>query len=145
MIFPRMSMPPRKQRGAAAVEFALITVGFLTVFFGIIEFGRVLFMMNTTVEATRLGARIAVVCDKDSSAIVTKMTGVAGFLSPSHIQVSYEPAGCDVNSCHYATVSVSGLTISTLVPLIPFDFEMPAFSTTLPRESMSSASNPICA
>jgi Flp pilus assembly protein TadG len=145
MTLHRMSTQPRKQRGVAAVEFALIAAGFFTVYFGIIEFGRVLFMMNTVVEATRLGARTAVVCNKDSSAIANKMTGLAGFLSPSNIQVSYEPAGCDINSCLYATVRVTGLTIQTLVPLVPLDFNMPAFSTTLPRESMSSTNNPICA
>lgn len=132
------------QRGVAAVEFALVSVILFTLLFGIIEFGRVLFMLNTTVEATRLGARLAVVCDKDDSVIVTRMTELAGFLSPSNINISYNPGGCNVDTCRYATVSITGLTVQSLVPLIPINFPMPPFATTLPRESMSSLNNSIC-
>lgn len=132
------------QRGVAAVEFALVAVILFTVLFGIMEFGRVLFMMNTTTEATRLGARLAVVCDKDDSAITTRMTSLAGFLNPGNINVTYSPGGCDANTCSYVTVSVTDLTVQSLVPLIPINFNMPAFSTTLPRESMSSLNNPVC-
>ncbi len=132
------------QRGVAAVEFALIAVILFTLIFGITEFGRVLFMMNTTTEATRLGARLAVVCDKDDTTIKTKIVNLAGFLTPGNINVVYSPSGCDPNTCRYVTVSVTGLTVQSLVPLIPINFSMPGFSTTLPRESMSSLNNPIC-
>jgi len=138
------SSMPFAQRGVAAVEFALIAAILFTLLFGIIEFGRVLFMMNTTAEATRLGARLAVVCDKDDPVIKSRMTGMAGFLSPGNIDISYTPGGCDVSSCRYATVSITGLTVRSLVPLIPINFSMPAFATTLPRESMNSGYNPDC-
>lgn len=139
-----LSAPQASQRGVAAVEFALVAVILFTVLFGITEFGRVLFMMNTTAEATRLGARLAVVCDKDDSVITTRMTSLAGFLNPGNINVTYSPGGCNADTCHYVTVSVTGLTVQSLVPLIPVNFNMPAFSTTLPRESMSSLNNPVC-
>jgi len=135
------------QRGVAAVEFALIAVILFTLIFGITEFGRVLFMMNTTTEATRLGARLAVVCDQNAAVITTKMVNLAGFLTPGNIKIDYideNGSGCDVNTCRYVTVRVTGLTVQSLVPLIPINFSMPGFSTTLPRESMSSLNNPIC-
>ena len=132
------------QRGVAAVEFALIAVILFTLIFGITEFGRVLFMMNTTTEATRLGARLAVVCDKDDTTIKTKIVNLAGFLTPGNINVVYSPSGCDPSTCRYVTVRVTGLRVQSLVPLIPLDFPMPEFATTLPRESMSSLNNPIC-
>ncbi|MBA3756947.1 MAG: pilus assembly protein [Nitrosomonas sp.] len=132
------------QRGVAAVEFAIIAVILFTLLFGIMEFGRVLYMMNATTEATRLGARLAVVCDQNDSVITTKMVNLAGFLTPGNINVAYSPGGCDATSCRYVTVSVTGLTVQSLVPLIPINFQMPGFSTTLPRESMSSLNNPIC-
>lgn len=53
--------PPRRQRGAAAVEFALIALVFFTLLLGIIEFGRLLYLWNTTQEVTRYAAREAVV------------------------------------------------------------------------------------
>lgn len=132
------------QRGVAAVEFALIALILFMLLFGIMEFGRVLFMMNTTTEATRLGARLAVVCDQNDTAITTKMVSLAGFLTPGNINIVYSPSGCDPSTCRYVTVSITGLRVQSLVPLIPINFDMPGFSTTLPRESMSSLNNPIC-
>lgn len=52
----------RKQRGAAAVEFALIAVLFFALLFAIVEFGRGLFVWNSIQEVTRYVAREAVVC-----------------------------------------------------------------------------------
>ena len=134
----------KSQQGVAAVEFALVAVILFTLLFGVMEMGRILFMMNTTTEATRLGARLAVVCDQNASAIKSRMVGLAGFLTPGNINVAYLPGGCTVDTCRYVNVSVTGITVQSIVPLIPVNFPMPPFSTTLPRESMDSLNNPIC-
>tara|TARA_R110002073_G_scaffold119379_4_gene260593 strand:- start:331 stop:768 length:438 start_codon:yes stop_codon:yes gene_type:complete len=134
----------KSQQGVAAVEFAIIAVILFTLLFGIMELGRILFMMNTTTEATRLGARLAVVCDQNAFAIKSRMVSLAGFLTPGNINVAYLPGGCTVDTCRYVNVSVTGITVQSIVPLIPVNFPMPPFSTTLPRESMSSLNNPIC-
>lgn len=136
-----------KQRGVAAVEFALIALVLFTLLVGIMEFSRVLHYWNTATEATRLGARLAVVCDQDAAAVKTKMQTMLGILSSSNISVEYtgeDGSGCDPDTCRSVTVSITGLTVSTLVPLIPLSIEMPPFVTTLPRESLDSA-NPDCA
>lgn len=49
------------QRGAAAVEFALIAMVFFTLLLGIVEFGRFLYLFNTVQEVTRNAARMQVV------------------------------------------------------------------------------------
>ena len=54
----------KHQNGATVIEFALVAVVFFTVLLGIMDFGRLLFTWNSAVEATRLGARVSVVCDK---------------------------------------------------------------------------------
>lgn len=133
----------RKQRGAAAVEFALVAGLLFTLLFGIMEMSRVLFYWNTATEATRLGARLAVVCDKDDTAIKTSMNEMLGILTPSNIAVAWTPGGCDINSCQSVTVSITGLNVATFIPFVPLNLSMPSFSTTLPRESMDSA-NPDC-
>jgi Flp pilus assembly protein TadG len=51
----------QKQRGVAAVEFALVALLFFTILLAIIEIGRMLFIFNTLQEMTRRGAREAVV------------------------------------------------------------------------------------
>ena len=53
----------------AAVEFALVAALFFTLLIGIMEMGRVLFYWNSAAEATRLGARLAVVCDLNDTTI----------------------------------------------------------------------------
>lgn len=53
--------PAERQKGAAAVEFAIVAIFFFTLLFGIIEFGRMLYLYNTVQEATRNLARKAVV------------------------------------------------------------------------------------
>ena len=50
-----------RQCGAASVEFALIAIVFFTVFLGIVEFGRFLYVLNTVQEVTRNAARMQVV------------------------------------------------------------------------------------
>ncbi len=47
----------RKQRGVAAVEFALVIIPMLIMVFGITEFGRAMYQYNTLVKATRDAAR----------------------------------------------------------------------------------------
>lgn len=133
------------QRGVAAVEFALVASIFFTLLIGIMEMSRVLFYMNTAAEATRLGARMAVVCDVNVSAPVIKsrMRNMLGVLSDGDILISYSPNACASSSCESVTVSVSK-QINTLVPFVPFSVDLPSFSTTLPRESLSSATNPMC-
>ena len=130
-----------RQRGAAAVEFALIASILFTLLFGIMEMGRVLFYWNTATEATRLGARLAAVCNKDAASIKSRMSNMLGVLTPGNINVTYTPDGCDINSCRSVTVGITGINVSTFIPFMPLNLSMPSFSTTLPRESMDSASS----
>ncbi|SEF92903.1 TadE-like protein [Nitrosospira multiformis ATCC 25196] len=137
-----------RQRGAAAVEFALIASLLFILLFGIIEMGRVLFYWNTATEATRLGARLAVVCAKDAAIIKTRMGNMLSILTPGTIEISYDPSGCDASSCRSVTVSITGLNVSTFIPFVPLNLSMPPFATTLPRESMGmdagGEANPDC-
>lgn len=138
----------RNQRGATAVEFAIVAALLCTVLVGIMEFGRLLFYWNTAAEATRLGARMAVVCSKDDSDIKLKMREMLTFLADDQISVQYEPAGCTIDNCLSVTVGIApGVSVFTVIPFVPLTLSLPAFSTTLPRESMDSAAgaNPVCA
>lgn len=138
----------KSQQGVAAVEFALIAVILFTLLIGAMEMGRILFMMNATAEATRLGARLSVVCNLDAAAAIkSTMTDQAGFLTASDINIVFVDAdggACSEDTCRYVTVSVNPIPIQSIIPLIPVNFTMPPFSTTLPRESMTSLNNIVC-
>lgn len=137
-----------RQGGAATVEFALVSAfgGLLVALIGALELGHVLFFLNTANEATRLGARIAVVCDANDSTIKSRMAALLPVLQPEKISVTYLPGGCASsaenarNSCQSVTVAITGLQINTVIPFVPFNVTMPPFSTTLTREAMNSAS-----
>jgi Flp pilus assembly protein TadG len=138
-----------RERGATAVEFAIVVAIFLMMMLGMMEMGRVLYYWNAATEATRLGARVAAVCDVDDSAVKTRMQDILGLLPTASISVVYEPSGCDLNTCTSVTVSVlAGTPVATYIPFVPLALTLPAFSTTLPRESMRSTidgiANPMC-
>ena len=134
-----------RQRGASTVEFALVAAfgGFLVVLIGIFELGRILYTFNTASEATRLGARTAIVCDAGDARIKSTMIALLPSLHAEQIDISYQPAGCATSasgarkSCTSVTVSVNpSAQISTVIPFVPFVASIPPFTTTMTREAM---------
>src|SRR4051812_22112050 len=60
----------KKQKGVAAVEFALVAVVFLTFVFGALELARAEYILNALREVTRRGAAAAASADfKDLGAL----------------------------------------------------------------------------
>ena len=57
----RPKTPANQRRGAAMIEFAFISLLFLAVFIGIVEFGRGVWTYTTVAHAARQGARFAMV------------------------------------------------------------------------------------
>lgn len=137
-----------RQKGAATVEFALVASvgGLLVVLIAALELGRVMFYLNTANEATRLGARIAVVCNANDATIKNRMTALLPLLQPADINITYLPDGCAASaeearkSCESVTVAVRpNLNIDTVIPILPVRLTLPAFSTSLSREAMDSS------
>jgi hypothetical protein len=140
------------QRGATVVEFAIVVSALFMLLIGIMEMGRMLFYWNTASEATRLGARLAVVCDLDDSDIKSRMIsrfpGQPSLLTPGDIQISYWPAGCTAANCELVTAQINPKTLTPRIPFVSISLTLPAFATTLSRESMQSSfggsANPVC-
>ncbi len=130
------------------MEFALVAIVFFTLLLGIAEFGRWIYTLNAASEATRLGARVAVVCDKNDMEIRNRMRTFLPQAEDANIVIDYNPTDCTVNSCQSVTISLSGVSIGGLAWFLPSALPIPPFSHTLPRESMLSAIdgdiNPIC-
>lgn len=158
---PYFCNPPRaRQRGAAAVEFALVAIVFFMLLIGIVEMGRVLFTWNAAVEATRYGARIAVVCGiGDKAAIFSHMKKIMPALEEKSVRVCYADSfagavdaegcasSCSVSTCKQVSVSIIDMGTLPLIPGWPGKLVMPPFTTTLPRESLNAIEghpNPAC-
>ena len=77
----------RDERGAAAVEFAIVASLFFLLVFGIIDFGFGFHTWNGTANAAREGARKAAV-DPDQAAIIARTKQSVNYLDPSRLTVS---------------------------------------------------------
>jgi Flp pilus assembly protein TadG len=101
----------RRDRGAAAVEFALLLPLLLLLVFGIIDFGRALNAQITLTQAAREGARLAALGESN---VVSGTQAAATGLSPVAVTVTSCPAGAGVGV--NATVKVS-YTFSFVTPV----------------------------
>lgn len=144
-----------QQKGLYIVEFALVAALFFVLLFAVIEFARALFVWNTLTEATRRGARLAVVCPVGHASIanvtVFNAPAAAGAspilpgLDSSDVVTAYlDQTGtvtASFNDIRYVRVSIAGFTHTLLIPaLLPglpaMTLNAPTFETTLPRESL---------
>ena len=138
-----------KQGGLSTVEFALVALVLFTMMFGLIEVARGFFVSSALDQATRRGARMAVVCPINDPAIFQ----VAAFnnavipdLDAGDITVEYlDIAGAIVANpadpasfrlIRYVQVRVVGYQHQTFIPLASALIPMPEFITVLPRESL---------
>lgn len=134
----------RRQRGTTAVEFAIASAIFFAVLLGILDFGRLLYTWNAIAEATRWGARQAVVCDRGSASVLARMQRIMPGLTSSNVAIDWYDANgvsasCDNTTCTGVAVRVNGLTISPVSPVAWIGFTnlaVPGFLTYLPREIM---------
>lgn len=132
------------QRGATAVEFAIVAAVFFMLMLGMIEMARLLWTWNAAGEATRRGARMAVVCDIGDADIKTRMRQMLPALTNEHITVAYLPAGCTSANCQTVRVTLAGYTHEPILPFLALAIPIPTFQTTLPREYMQSTGNSVC-
>jgi Flp pilus assembly protein TadG len=100
-----------RDRGAAAVEFALLLPLLALLVFGIVDFGRALNAQITLTQAAREGARMAALGEPN---VVSSTQAAATGLSPVSVTVTSCPVGAaaGVN----ATVQVS-YTFTFLTPV----------------------------
>src|SRR3954453_17054526 len=145
------------QQGATMVEFALVAIIFFTLMLAIADWGRMLYIWNAAAEATRRGARVAVVCDKlTPNQVRSKMRIMVPQLANANININwYDPEGtinnsCDSSTCKGVEVSVTGLSVQPISPLMHVVMpSVPSFKSYLPRESMEAVNtagdrNPVC-
>ena len=119
----RLRTPRRGERGQALVEFSLVSVVFFLLVFGMVDVGRAVWNYNTLAQATREGARYAIVHGGDSSdpsgpgsayytppntdSMVTQQVETfGGGLNPSRLTVQTEwPDGSNISGSHVTVTS----------------------------------------
>jgi len=90
------NFPPARQKGAAAIEFALVFVIFFGIFYGLVTYSLPLMMMqsfnNATAEAVRQSVAISPSVNNYSTVVTTQANTVLSS------QLAWIPSGFDVAS-----------------------------------------------
>lgn len=127
---------PTHRQGAAIIEFALVLTAYLLLLLGTIEIGRALFTLNSAAEATRYGARLAVVTKPADfyTDVLPEMQKIMPGLVAANVDLAIWPATC-TTSCEYLEVRIQDYRMPLLFwPVTSID--IPEFRTTLPVESL---------
>ncbi len=96
----------RRDRGAAAVEFALVLPILIMLLLGVIEFGYAMFVQSTIAGAAREGARSLAITQSTSSAIQVAVSAAQPAVNISG-EVTADSSGCSSTPSGLVTVSVA--------------------------------------
>jgi Flp pilus assembly protein TadG len=146
----RGRMVNEKERGTAVVEFAIAATVLFILIFGIVEYGRLLWTHNALADATRRGARYAVLYGPNVAKVknvvvygdpaIYSGTPVVGNLTPNNVSVEYACCGPYGTNSGAVTVKIVNYQFNFVVPLFGGLITMPDYRTTMPAEWASDAS-----
>jgi Flp pilus assembly protein TadG len=132
------------ERGAALAEFAIGATIFLSAVFGVLEVGRLLWVHNSLVDATRRAARYAVNQGMSTkSQIEAKNMAIYGNaegagqplvqdLEPAQVSISYQDFKLGGGT---VTVKIENYNFNFVLPLVSKNVAMPAYQTSLTGEN----------
>ena len=122
----------RDQRGAAAVEFALVIVPLVFVLYGLIAFGMMLALKQSVTSAAAEGARAVVGVPDDTATpaderlekarttVAARLNWLGSNYSPSDVQVSwYDPNSL---TCNYTAIPPSPPAPTTVCVKITYPY-----------------------
>lgn len=120
------------QRGASMVETAITLALLLTIAFGIMEYGRVLYTYHAVSNAARLGTRYAIVrgsqctasgCPATNATVSTYVKSQTQLVDPAQLTVTttWPASNCKAPGCPVkVTVSYAYSIVSPLLPAASF-------------------------
>ena len=145
------SPPAPRQRGVAAVEFALLAVLLVTLLLAASEFGRAMYQYNTVVKGARAAARYLSQFPPGDEATITAARNLLVYGDSSATGSVLVPglatalvSVCDASSCaankrqntgnshvNLVTVTVTGLQFQSLAPWLLANFTFAPISVTM--------------
>jgi Flp pilus assembly protein TadG len=150
----------KKMRGLYMVEFAIVGSLLMMLLFGCLEFGLATYSMAALNEGTRRAARLAAVCPINNGTInpvntitsAVNFMNVPGFNTATNVQLNYLDAtgatlaAPTLGTVYYVQVSVINYTVPLAIPGLNTAITSPAFTVTLPAESLgvSNAGSAAC-
>ncbi|MBN2447108.1 MAG: pilus assembly protein [Phycisphaerae bacterium] len=83
-------MKSRYRRGAATVEMAVVTPLLLTMVFGVIEFGWLMSVRQSLIQAAREGARTAALPGSTEEQVIDQVDRYLGPMNMAGYQITFE-------------------------------------------------------
>jgi Flp pilus assembly protein TadG len=116
---------PRKQKGAAAIEFALVFVIFFAVFYGLVSYSLPLLLMQSFNQATAEAVRRSVALDPGTANYNTAVTTLA--TTELARQLSWIPAALNFNVATDTAATYTGgvLKVSITYPVAKLNQVIP--------------------
>ncbi|QZI70079.1 pilus assembly protein [Pseudomonas protegens] len=116
---------PRKQKGAAAIEFAAVFVIFFAVFYGLVSYSLPLLLMQSFNQATAEAVRRAVAVDPNTDDYATTVQDLANTVVQN--QTSWIPPAFDFVDTDHSAVYANG------VLTVRIDYPTQKLTQVLPR------------
>jgi Flp pilus assembly protein TadG len=129
----------RKRRAAAAVEFAIVAPVFFLLVFGLIEYGRMVMVQQIITNASREGARTAVLDGATTAGVQAAVTNylTSGSISGATVTVNPNPpTTAQYGDPVTVTVSVPFSQVSWLPSPMYLGGKTLTSSTVMRRETM---------
>jgi Flp pilus assembly protein TadG len=130
------------ERGATLLEFAIGITVFAIAMFGVMEFGRALWVHNALTDAARRGARYATLHAQVDSASVKNVVvygnpegsgqPMLNNLTTEIVNVDYDNFGLNDGT---VSVSIDEYQFQFVIPIFGASITMPSYKTTLTAES----------
>ncbi len=151
-----MRKASKHQAGLSIIEFTLVSTVLLMVIFGVFEVGRYMYSLQLINEATRIAARLGVVCrvkERDNIPALVVPTPLAGGFSSSNLSIDYldqngavvdidvssEQAENDTYSkIYYVRARVTNFVyqFSGVLSFLGEGISIPNYETVRPRENL---------
>ena len=129
--FRPAGLRPRPDRGAAAVEFALVLVPLLLIIFGLIQYGMYFYSAQTGSNTVNAAARQLSVgnCDTDTEleAFVDGRIGAAADGGATVTRAYFKPDGTALGSAAADAVIGGTVTLTIEFPTLNFNFPFVPF------------------
>lgn len=151
MLAKTFSTKRSSERGGSLIEFTVVALVFFMMLVGIVAAGNLYYTHNALVEATRRGARYAVLNASGNTAAVQNVviygtdapsegaTPLIYNLQPGNITVCYSGGTCNPTTAFNVaqgtvTVTITGYNFPFVLPTQTTSVAMPPYRTTLTGE-----------
>ncbi|HEY1403618.1 MAG TPA: TadE/TadG family type IV pilus assembly protein [Pyrinomonadaceae bacterium] len=140
------------ERGAALLEFAIGATIFVSAMFGVLEVGRMLWVHNSLVDATRRAARYAVnqgmstqaQTEAKNMAVYGNAAGTGQSLvqdlTAAQVKITYQNFQLGGGT---VTAEIENYDFSFVLPLVSKTMRLPAYKTSLTAENAGYVPNAI--